>query len=107
LAIPSGAVHILVHPNVVTIVLGICIFSILPIGSPTGIRAIYNIDQPLTFPSMVAIVIRTNYIAIFIKDKFVGVSKSMGKHLKVATIGMGPNDYPFIRIFIGTAVQGG
>src|SRR5690606_23515537 len=88
LPVPSGAVHILVHPNVITVVLGICIFSVLPIGSPTGIGTIHNIDQSLTFPGMVAIVVRTYHIAIFIKNKFVGVPKPMGKHLKVTAIGV-------------------
>src|SRR5690606_861475 len=103
LPVPSGAIHILVHPNVITIVLGICIFSVLPIGPPTGIRTIHNIDQSLAFPGMVAIVVRTYYIAIFIKNKFMGVPKSVGKYLKVAAIGIGPNDYPFVGIFISTS----
>src|SRR5690606_28348413 len=48
-----------------------------------------------------------NEVAIFVEDKFVGISKSRGKDFKVTSVRIGPDDHALVGIFEFLAIYRG
>ena len=88
LAFKSRQVHFFIHPNFVSIVSRIPVFSVLPVASPTCVRAVYNIYQPFFFTWMIPVVVFADDISIFIKYKLVRIPKTCCKHFEVASVGI-------------------
>ena len=100
LSIPTRFEQFFVHPNFIFIVFGIGVFAILPVGTPTCIRTLNNMYQSLAFARVVAVVIRRNQVAVFVKHKFVGVAQTVGKNFKIAAVGVGASNNTGVGMFM-------
>src|SRR5690606_23300110 len=101
-----GDVQFFVHPYIITVVLGIGIFAILPIGAPSGIGTFYNMYQTFTFAPVVPIIVRANDITIFVKYKFVGIAESGREDFKITAIGIGSYNDSLIGVVIIFSICG-
>src|SRR5688572_23789859 len=99
LSLKPWRIHFFSHPYFIAVVVRVPVFTILPIAPPAYISAIYNIHQPFTFTGMIAIVIFTDEIGVFIKNKFMCITITGSKYFKVASIGITSGNNTAIGVF--------
>ena len=92
LAFPSRHIHLLIHPHFIRIVFRIPVFTELPVCSPPDVCTFYHIYNALALARVVAIIVFTDQVAIFIKHKFMGVAIAVSKHFEITAIGITPYD---------------
>src|SRR5690606_1782867 len=100
---------VLIHPDFVGVIFGIFVFAQLPVGAPAGIGAVDRIDNTLILAHMIAVVVHADQVAVFIKDKLVGIAQAGGEDFKITAIGFAAHDdalvgvVPVFAVFIGNA----
>src|SRR5690606_35992002 len=98
LSFEPGLVHGFIHPNLVGVVIRIAVFPELPVDPPACIVSVYDIDQTLLFAGMIAVVVHTDQIAVFIENKLVRIAETCSKHLKITSVRIGPYDHALVGI---------
>src|SRR5262249_52898256 len=98
LTVESRLEQLLVHPDVVAIVLGIGVLAVLPIGSPTAIRPIRDVDDPLALAFVIAVVIDADQIAVFVERELLQVADAAGKYFEVGSVRIGSHHGALIGI---------
>src|SRR6185503_12916569 len=56
LTFKSWRVHFFIHPDLITVIIRIPVFAVLPIAAPSNVSAVNNIDQTFRFSRMITIV---------------------------------------------------
>src|SRR5690606_27392182 len=83
LAFKTRFVITLVHPDFVSVVFGIFVFTELPVNPPAAVGTIDQIDKALVLAFMIAVVVYRDEVAVLIKDELVSIAQPMGEDLKV------------------------
>src|SRR5690606_23080946 len=86
LAFPTRLIELLIHPDLVRVVLGIRILSVLPVGAPACIMSFNNMNQTFTLPWVVAVVVGRDDVTILVEDELMCIAQSGCKHFKVAAV---------------------
>ena len=109
LSFPAGNIHFFIHPYLISVVVWITVFTELPVGSPSDIRTVHDVNQALTLTSVVSVVVFADHVTIFIKHKLMCISVAIGEHFKITAIRIGSYDnatvgmFPLFSAFIGAA----